>query len=87
MSFLFFKFITNMKTENLHLKPAHVFVDETNEKTRSGPTRVAHLEVAQRAEAWGDLLQTVVVQVDLSDVRDVLQTAVFYKLDLVKTQP
>lgn len=44
-----------------------------------------HLEVAQGAEAWWDLSQTVVVQVDVTDVWDAGKTAIFYKLDLVKT--
>lgn len=47
---------------------------------------VSHLEVAQGAEAGWDLFQLVVVQVDLTDVRDAGQASIFYKLDLVKTQ-
>lgn len=33
-------------------------------------TCVSHLEVAQEAEAWWDLFQTIVVQVDLTDIWD-----------------
>lgn len=47
---------------------------------------VNHLEVAQGAEARWDLFQTVVVQVDLTDARDAGKAAIFYKLDLVKTE-
>lgn len=45
---------------------------------------ISHLEVAQGAEAWWDLFQTVVVQVDLTNVRDGGKAAIFYRLDLVK---
>ena len=48
--------------------------------------RCLYLEVAQGAEAGGDLLQTVVVQVDLTDVWDADKAAILYRLDLVKTK-
>lgn len=47
---------------------------------------VTHLQVAQGAEARWDFFQPVVVQVDLTDVRDAVQASIFNKLDLVKTQ-
>lgn len=54
--------------------------------TRLVTVSVSDLEVAQGAEAWWDLLQAVVVQVDLTDVWDADKAAVFYKFDLVKTE-
>ena len=48
--------------------------------------RYLYLEVAQGAEAGGDLLQTVVVEVDLTDVWDADKAAVLYRLDLVKSK-
>lgn len=47
---------------------------------------VNHLEVAQGVEARWDLFQTVVVQVDLTDIWDAGKAAIFYILDLVKTE-
>lgn len=47
---------------------------------------VSHLEVAQGVEARWDLSQTIVVQVDLADARDAGKAAIFYRLDLVKTE-
>lgn len=55
--------------------------------TRFGTAFVSsHLEVAQGAEARWDFFHPIVVQVDLSDVRDVGKASVFDKLDMVKTQ-
>lgn len=47
---------------------------------------INHLEVAQGVEVRWDLFQTVVVQVDLTDARDAGKAAIFYILDLVKTE-
>lgn len=47
---------------------------------------VSYLEVAQGAEAWWDLFQLVVVQVDLTDVWRTGKASVFHRLDLVKAQ-
>lgn len=46
----------------------------------------SHLEGAQGVEVRWDLFQTVVIQVDLTDVRDAGKAAVFYILDLVKAE-
>lgn len=57
-----------------------------DESVRCFIVTVFHLEVAQGAEARWDLPQTVVVQVDLTDVWDGSKTAIFYRLDLVKSE-
>lgn len=44
-----------------------------------------HLEVAQGAEARWNPSQTIVVHVDHADAWDAGKTAIFYRLDLVKT--
>lgn len=47
---------------------------------------VSDLEVAEGAEAWWDLSQPVVVQVDLTDVWCTGKASIFHRLDLIKTQ-
>lgn len=48
---------------------------------------MAHLQVLQRVQAGWDFSQFVVVQMNLSDTGDAGQAPVFYKLDLVESEP
>lgn len=52
----------------------------------SGLLSVFYLEVAQGAEAWWDLFQLVVVQVDLTDVWCTGKASIFHRFNLVEAQ-